>query len=92
MLELWQAEWCPHSSRVRQRLTQLQLDFVARQVAAEPRDRRSMREATGEISIPTLVREDGEPIQGADAIVAWLDETYEEGPEAEAHRAKAASH
>jgi glutaredoxin len=34
VLELWQAEWCPYSHRVRQRLTELGLDFVAHQVAA----------------------------------------------------------
>src|SRR5207253_2334746 len=38
-MELYQAEWCPHSHKVRQRLTELGLDFVARQVAAEPEDR-----------------------------------------------------
>jgi hypothetical protein len=31
MIELYQAEWCPHSHPVRQRLTELGLDFVARQ-------------------------------------------------------------
>ena len=39
MLELFQAEWCPYSHRVRQRLTELGVDFVARQVEAEPDDR-----------------------------------------------------
>ena len=29
MLQLYQAEWCPYSRRVRRRLTELQLDFVA---------------------------------------------------------------
>jgi glutaredoxin len=35
-VELFQAEWCPYSHRVRQRLTELGLDFTARQVAADP--------------------------------------------------------
>ena len=30
MLELWQAEWCPYSHRVRLRLTELELDWIAR--------------------------------------------------------------
>lgn len=40
MLELWQTEWCPGSRRVRQRLTELGVDYVARQVpvAKEQRD------------------------------------------------------
>jgi len=35
MLELYQAEWCPSSRRVRQRLTELGLDHVSRQVPAQ---------------------------------------------------------
>ena len=31
-LELWQTEWCPASHRVRQRLTELGLTYIARQV------------------------------------------------------------
>jgi glutaredoxin len=41
-MELYQAEWCPHSHKVRQRLTELGLDFVARQVPADPDDRDEM--------------------------------------------------
>lgn len=29
MLELWQTEWCPASRRVRQRLTELGVDYLA---------------------------------------------------------------
>ena len=32
MLELWQAEWCPYSHRVRLRLTELDLDWIARTI------------------------------------------------------------
>ena len=48
MIELYQAEWCPHSHKVRQRMTELGLDFVARQVAADKEDR------PDELEIPTL--------------------------------------
>ena len=89
MLELYQAEWCPHSRKVRQRLTELGVDFVARQVEAEPRQRREMRRATGEIEIPVLVREDGSVLTGEDEILPWLDEQFDERPDAAAHRAKA---
>src|ERR671937_258427 len=44
MLELHQAEWCPHSHKVRQRVTELGVPFVARQVAAEPEQRHVMRQ------------------------------------------------
>ena len=87
MLELYQAEWCPHSHRVRQRLTELGLDFVAHQVAPDPEQRDAMLAATGEQSIPTLV--DGDRVvQGDDAILAHLDATYPEPASAAAHREK----
>jgi len=89
MLELWQAEWCPYSHSVRQRLTELGLDFVARQVAADPPERDEMRAATGADSIPVLVPPGEEPIRGEDAILAYLDERFEERPDARRHRAKA---
>ena len=54
-IELYQAEWCPHSHRVRQRLTELGLDFVARQVPVDPAERAELEGATGRRSIPTLV-------------------------------------
>jgi len=87
-MELYQAEWCPHSHRVRQRLTELGLEFVARQVAAEPEERDEMRRAVGSDSIPVLV--DGDQIvRGDEDILAYLAERYEPRADAAAHRAKA---
>ena len=42
-LELWQTEWCPASHRVRQRLTELGLAYVVRQVPVEREDRAARR-------------------------------------------------
>ena len=90
MLELYQAEWCPHSRKVRQRLTELGVDYVVRQVPAEPRDRKEMRRRTGEIEIPVLVTgEDGDVLSGEEEILPWLEERFDERPDAAAHRAKA---
>lgn len=83
MLELFQAEWCPHSHRVRERLTELGVDFVARQVAAGRDDREDGR------SIPQLVTEDGTVLSGEEEILPWLDGHYEERTDARRHRAKA---
>ena len=47
MLELYQAEWCPYSRRVRMRLTELGVDFVVRQVEARSADREAMRDRDG---------------------------------------------
>ena len=55
MYELWQTEWCPASRRVRQRLTELGIDYLVRQVPVDQDDRRLLRERTGAESIPVLV-------------------------------------
>ena len=88
MLTLYQAEWCPHSTRVRQRLTELGVDFLARQVPAEPEDREDMRRAIGTDEIPVLVTDDGEKLEGEEAIIRHLDEHYEERSDAARHREK----
>src|SRR4051812_20452668 len=87
-LELYQAEWCPHSHRVRQRLTELRVDFVAHQVPAERDERDALAAATGDRSIPVLV--DGTTVvSGDDAILAHLAERYAAPDDAPRHRAKA---
>ena len=88
MLTLYQAEWCPHSRRVRQRLTELGLDFVARQVPAEKEDRDDLERATGQRSIPTLVADDGTVLKGDDEILPWLGGRYDDRPDAARHREK----
>ncbi len=73
-LVLYQAEWCPFSSAVREVLTELGLDFVARQVEPWPEDRARLRELTGSDRIPVLQSEDGRLYQGTRAIFAHLRE------------------
>ena len=90
MLELWQTEWCPASRRLRERLTELGVDYMTRQVPVERADRAALRQATGAETIPVLVVDDGTALVGEDAIRAYLDEHLNEPPEAEAHRIKAA--
>jgi glutathione S-transferase len=92
VLSLYQAEWCPYSHRVRQRLTELALPFVALQVEPRPEERDAMREATGGDSIPTLVTDEGEAIHGDREILAWLDEYHDEPETADGHRAQARAH
>ena len=89
MIELYQAEWCPHSHRVRQRLTELGLDFMARQVPVDPAERTDMERATGQRSIPTIVLDDGSVLGGDDEILAALDRRFAETQEAARHREKA---
>jgi glutathione S-transferase len=88
-MDLYQAEWCPHSHRVRQRLTELGLDFVARQVPADPEERDLLRDVTGTDEIPVLLTDDRSVFCGDEAILAFL-ERFEERSDAAQHREKAA--
>ena len=90
MLELFQTEWCPASRRIRQRLTELGIDYVNRQVLVERDERAALFAATGADTIPALVLEDGSAVVGEDEILAYLDGHFGESAEAVAHRAKAA--
>jgi glutaredoxin 3 len=91
--ELYQAEWCPYSRRVRQRFTELGVSFVARSVPAERADREELRRRTGSEEIPALVLEDGTVLNDdADEIIAYLDDRYRERVDAEQHRERADEH
>ena len=89
MYELWQTEWCPASRRVRQRLTELGIDYITRQVPVEKDDRVLLRERTGVDSIPVLVTPTGAVRVGDDAILVHLQEHEPVIEEAHAHRLKA---
>jgi glutathione S-transferase len=88
MYELWQTEWCPASRRVRQRLTELGIDYLVRQVPVDQDDRGLLRERTGAETIPVLVVSD-EAVVGEDAILAYLDGHESVPTGARAHRLKA---
>ena len=91
-VELYQAEWCPHSSKVRQRLTELGVSFIARQVPAEPADREELRRKTGSEEIPTLLLEDGTAISDPDEIIEYLEANHHERADADEHRERAETH
>jgi glutathione S-transferase len=90
MLELWQTEWCPASQRIRQRLTELGIDYLTRQVPVDKDQREALRRTTGSDIIPALALDDGTIAIGEDAIHRYLDGHLAEPPDAEAHRLKAA--
>jgi len=90
MLELWQTEWCPASRRVRQRLTELGIDYVIRQVPVDRDRRHALRETTHADTIPALIFPNGEIAVGEDTILRLLDAAVGEPAEVEAHRQKAA--
>lgn len=74
LLTLHQAEWCPFSSAVREVLTELGIDFVARQVEPWPDERGALKEIAGTDQIPVLETEDGSFYRGTRAIFAYLRE------------------
>jgi glutaredoxin len=85
MLRLYQAEWCPSSHRVRQRLTELGIDFIAHQVEPSPQERDAMEAAVGSRIIPVVVLEDGTVLDGdAEQIVTELDRQFPKGANAHA--------
>jgi glutathione S-transferase len=90
MLELFQTEWCPSSRRIRQRLTELGLDYLNHQVPVERKERTLLFELTGSDTVPTLLLEEGSALVGEQEILAYLERHYEESEQAEAHRARAA--
>ena len=61
MLELWQTEWCPASQRIRERLTELGIDYLTHQVPVEREQRTALRQVTGSDTIPTLLLADAGP-------------------------------
>ena len=90
-LILYQAEWCPFSSAVREVLTELGIDFVARQVEPWPNDRAELRDVAGTDQIPVLQAEDGRLYCGTREIFAHLHER-EPWRFAAAHRRRFADH
>ena len=90
MISLYQAEWCPYSSAVRERLNELGIDFVARHVAPWPEQRTDLVDRTGTDSIPVLDVE-GDLFIGTKQIFAFL-ESLEAPASAAEHRARYHEH
>ncbi len=93
MIQVFQAEWCPFSAQVRERLNELDLPFVALPVPAEREERTVMQQRTGTNQIPAVILEDETVLAGdAAEIVAQLGERFPEPGTAQAHRDALAAH
>jgi hypothetical protein len=90
-LILYQAEWCPFSSAVREVLTELGIDYLIRQVEPFPRDRHELRELAGTDKIPVLQAEDGQLYRGTREIFRHLS-GRKPWKYAAAHRRRFAAH
>jgi len=75
---LYQAEWCPYCARVRQKLTDLLLDFKNVNVPRAHAERVEVKAASGQTSIPVLV--DGDVVlDDDDDIIPYLEKVYGKG-------------
>ena len=75
LLELYQFEGCPFCGKVRQKMTELGLDFIARQV--DPDDRTRVKEVSGQEGVPVLKDPNTDTVMPeSDDIVEYLDEHY----------------
>ncbi len=94
MIDVFQAEWCPYSSAVRERLNELNQPFVCRPVPAERDEREEVKRLTGgDPSIPVVVLEDGTILAGdTDRVIAELNARFPEPAGARAHQEALAAH
>jgi glutaredoxin 3 len=75
MLEVYQFEGCPYCSKVRSKMTELGIDFIARQV--DPDDRSRVEEVSGQTNVPVLVDPNTDTVMPeSDDIVDYLEEHY----------------
>lgn len=77
MLELYQYEACPFCMRVRQRMTELELDYIIRNVPRGSQKRQFLRELGGKEQVPFLVdQQRGVRMYESEDIIAYLNEHY----------------
>ncbi|MFB6100468.1 MAG: glutathione S-transferase N-terminal domain-containing protein [Candidatus Nanohalobium sp.] len=75
LLELYQFEGCPYCGKVRSKLTELGIDFIARQV--DKNDRSKVEEVSGQTNVPVLVDPNTDTVMPeSDDIVEYLEEHY----------------
>ncbi|MGA2396052.1 MAG: glutathione S-transferase N-terminal domain-containing protein [Candidatus Lustribacter sp.] len=75
---LYQAEWCPYCARVRQKLTDLLIDYTIVNEPYSHAERVATKAVSGQTSIPVLV--DGEVVlDDDDDILPYLEKKYGAG-------------
>jgi glutathione S-transferase len=76
-LELYDYEGCPFCRKVREALTELDLDYIARPVAHGSPRRKLLKSLGGKVQVPYLVDPNtGTRMYESNDIVAYLDATY----------------
>ena len=78
MLELYQKETCPYCQKVRLRMTELDLDYICRNVPNDnSRKAALLTKLGGEVQVPFLVDTDNNvAMYESDDIIKYLEEKY----------------
>ena len=77
-LVLYELEGCPYCAKVKDKLSELGLDYESRMVPRSHGERTEVREVSGQTGVPVLVDE-AHGVEGmpeSDDIVDYLDEHY----------------
>ena len=83
-LVLYELEGCPYCAKVTKKLHDLGLQYESILVPRSHADRTEVEAVSGQTGVPVLVDEEHgvEGMPESDDIVAYLEETYGDGPAA----------
>lgn len=77
MLELYQFEQCPYCKKVREKLTELNIDFICRNMQKGTKKREILMTLGGKDQVPFLVDMDkGIFMYESDKIIEYLNNNY----------------
>lgn len=77
MIELYQFEQCPYCAKVRTALTELEVDYIIRNVPKGSPKRDFLQKLGGQQQVPFMVDQDaGVMMYESDDIIAYLQEKY----------------
>lgn len=83
-LELYELPGCPYCAKVKDKLAELDLDYVSHEVPSSHSARTEVEEVSGQTGVPVLV-DKANGINGmpeSDDIVEYLEQTYGNGASA----------
>lgn len=77
-LEIYELPGCPFCAKVKSKLSELDVEYESHTVPARHSDRDTVREISGQTSVPVIVDEDHgiEGMPESDDIVEYLESTY----------------
>ncbi|HSF10885.1 MAG TPA: glutathione S-transferase N-terminal domain-containing protein [Nitrospirales bacterium] len=78
MLELYQFEECPYSTKVRKKLSEWEIDCILRNVSQDKSKRSLLWKISGQDEVPTLIDSDRDAIIAGDEkrIIQHLETYY----------------